>query len=160
MHRFRPHRPLLERAACVVCHGGMGISQKALAAAVPVCAGPFGRDQFEVARRVDVAAAGVRLPAGRLNPWRLRRAIEAAIARRAGAQALAAVFRASPGPAGAAPSSSRCLIVGTMPAQVKLHSPRSRQQSSTSATPSIAGLRDFRAQPRSDGDAGPRPFGA
>jgi MGT family glycosyltransferase len=102
VERFLPHRPLLERAACVVCHGGMGITQKALAAGVPVCAVPFGRDQFEVARRVDVAAAGVRLPAGRINPRRLRRAIEAAIARRAGAQAIAAAFRAAPGPAGAA----------------------------------------------------------
>jgi MGT family glycosyltransferase len=102
VHRFLPHRPLLERAACVVCHGGMGITQKALAAGVPVCAVPFGRDQFEVARRVEVAGAGVRLPAGRLSPQRLRRAIDAAIGRRSGAQALAAAFRAAPGPAGAA----------------------------------------------------------
>jgi MGT family glycosyltransferase len=102
VHRFLPHRPLLERAACVVCHGGMGITQKALAAGVPVCAVPFGRDQFEVARRVDVAGAGVRLPAGRLNTRRLRRAIEAAIARQAGAEAIAAAFRAAPGPEGAA----------------------------------------------------------
>ena len=41
--------PILEIAACVVCHGGMGITQKALAAGVPVCAVPFGRDQPEVA---------------------------------------------------------------------------------------------------------------
>jgi len=102
VERFLPHRPLLERAACVVCHGGMGITQKALAAGVPVCAVPFGRDQFEVARRVEVAGAGVRLPAGRLNPRRLRRAIEAAIARRPGARAIAAAFRAAPGAAGAA----------------------------------------------------------
>jgi UDP:flavonoid glycosyltransferase YjiC (YdhE family) len=102
VHRFLPHRPLLERAACVVCHGGMGITQKALAAGIPVCAVPFGRDQFEVARRVEVARAGVRLPAGRLSPQRLRRAIEVAMARRGGAQAIAAAFRAAPGPAGAA----------------------------------------------------------
>jgi MGT family glycosyltransferase len=102
VQRFLPHRPLLQRAACVVCHGGMGITQKALAAGVPVCAIPFGRDQFEVARRVEIAGAGVRLPAGQLNPRRLRRAIEAAIAKRQGAQAIAAAFRAAPGPAGAA----------------------------------------------------------
>jgi MGT family glycosyltransferase len=102
VHRFLPHRPLLERAACVVCHGGMGIAQKALAAGVPICAVPFGRDQFEVARRIDVAGAGVRLPAGRLNTRRLRRAIEAAIARQAGAQEIAAAFQAAPGPQGAA----------------------------------------------------------
>jgi hypothetical protein len=36
----------------------MGATQKALAHGVPVCAVPFGRDQLEVARRVEVAAAG------------------------------------------------------------------------------------------------------
>lgn len=102
VERFLPHGPLLERAACVVCHGGMGITQKALAAGVPVCAVPFGRDQFEVARRVEVAGAGVRLPAGRLSPLRLGRAIEAALARRAGAQAIAAAFREAAGPHSAA----------------------------------------------------------
>ena len=35
----------------------MGITQKALAAGVPVCAVPFGRDQFEVARRVSKGEA-------------------------------------------------------------------------------------------------------
>ncbi len=102
VHRFLPHRPLLERAACVVCHGGMGITQKALAAGVPVCAVPFGRDQFEVARRVEVARAGTSVSAGRLDARRLRRAVEQAVARRDGAAALAAAFHAAPGPAGAA----------------------------------------------------------
>jgi MGT family glycosyltransferase len=102
VYRFLPHRPLLERAACVVCHGGMGITQKALAAGVPVCAVPFGRDQFEVARRVAVAGAGVRLAAGRLSVRRLRRAVEHAIARRHGAEAIADAFRDAPGPEGAA----------------------------------------------------------
>ena len=60
VERFLPHGPLLARAACVVCHGGMGITQKALAAGVPVCVVPFGRDQLEVARHVEVAGAGVR----------------------------------------------------------------------------------------------------
>ena len=59
---FLPHEPLLRRAACVVCHAGMGITQKALAYGVPVVAVPFGRDQPEVARRVEVAGAGIRLP--------------------------------------------------------------------------------------------------
>ena len=54
---------VLDRAVCVVCHAGMGITQKALAHGVPVVAVPFGRDQPEVARRVEVAGAGVRLPA-------------------------------------------------------------------------------------------------
>ena len=46
-------------ARAVVCHGGMGIVQKAIAAGVPIAAVPFGRDQPEVARRVVEAGAGV-----------------------------------------------------------------------------------------------------
>ena len=60
---FVPHGPVLDRAVCAVTHGGMGATQKALARGVPVCVVPFGRDQFEVARRVEVARCGTRLPA-------------------------------------------------------------------------------------------------
>ncbi len=42
---FVAHDAILERAACVVCHGGMGIVQKSLAAGVPVVVVPFGRDR-------------------------------------------------------------------------------------------------------------------
>src|SRR6187401_1914055 len=69
---FVPHGPVLDRAVCAVTHGGMGATQKALARGVPVCAIPFGRDQLEVARRVEVARAGTRLPAYRLSASRLR----------------------------------------------------------------------------------------
>jgi MGT family glycosyltransferase len=100
--RFLPHRPVLERAVCVVCHGGMGITQKALAAGIPVCVVPFGRDQFEVARRVEVAGAGTRLPAFRLQPERLRMAVREAIAKKAGAERIAAAFAAAGGPSAAA----------------------------------------------------------
>ncbi|MBW8795390.1 MAG: glycosyltransferase [Streptomyces sp.] len=80
--RFVPHSLVLRRAACVVCHGGMGITQKSLLAGVPVCIVPFGRDQIEVARRVDLAGAGTRLPAGRLNPGRLREAVRQAMTKK------------------------------------------------------------------------------
>lgn len=102
VERFLPHRPVLERAACVVCHGGMGITQKALAAGVPVCAVPFGRDQFEVGRRVEVAGAGVMLPAKRLSAERLRKAVREAIAKRAGAQRVTEGFARAGGAAAAA----------------------------------------------------------
>jgi len=102
VERFVPHGPLLERAACVVCHGGMGVTQKALAAGVPVCVVPFGRDQLEVARRVEVAQAGTRLPASRLTPQRLRRAVETAMTRRAGARRLREAFAAAGGARAAA----------------------------------------------------------
>jgi MGT family glycosyltransferase len=74
---FLPHGPILERAACVICHGGMGITQKALAIGVPVCVVPFCRDQFEVARRVEVSNAGTRLHHKRLTAQRLRKAVHA-----------------------------------------------------------------------------------
>jgi UDP:flavonoid glycosyltransferase YjiC (YdhE family) len=90
---------VLERAAAVVCHGGMGIVQKAVLAGVPAAVVPFGRDQPEVARRVAEAGAGVVLPARRLTPERLRHAVRQAVARRDGARAAGARLRAAGGPA-------------------------------------------------------------
>ena len=98
VERFVPHRPVLERAACVVCHGGMGITQKALAAGVPVCVVPFGRDQFDVARHVEVADAGTRLPASRLRPERLRSAVRGAMGKKGGAERIASAFASAGGP--------------------------------------------------------------
>lgn len=73
LEKFLPHGPLLERAACAITHGGMGATQKTLAHGVPVCAVPFGRDQFEVARRVEVAGAGTFLPASLRQAGRMPR---------------------------------------------------------------------------------------
>jgi MGT family glycosyltransferase len=102
VERFLPHGPLIERAACVVCHGGMGITQRALGAGVPVCVVPFGRDQLEVAGHVTWCNAGTRLAAQRLRPDRLRAAVRAARAKQAGAQRVAAGFAAAGGAAAAA----------------------------------------------------------
>ncbi|MHB8797750.1 MAG: glycosyltransferase [Thermoanaerobaculia bacterium] len=102
VERFLPHGPLLREAACVVCHGGMGITQKALAAGVPVCAVPFGRDQLEVARHVEEAGAGTRLLPGRLTPARLRAAVQTATGRADGARRLAGAFRRAGGAVAAA----------------------------------------------------------
>ncbi len=99
---FAPHASILPRAVCAVTHGGMGVTQKAIAHGVPVCAVPFGRDQFEVARRVEVAGAGSRLPAWRLNPQRLRHKVREAIGKRGGAEDLARAFAAAGGPSSAA----------------------------------------------------------
>jgi MGT family glycosyltransferase len=99
---FVPHGPILERAACAITHGGMGATQKALARGVPVCAVPFGRDQLEVARRVEVAGAGTRLPAGRLKAARLRAAVKEAMGRRDGARRIAERYHAAGGPGAAA----------------------------------------------------------
>ena len=102
VEQFLPHAPILARAACAVTHGGAGVTQKALAAGVPVCVVPFGRDQLEVARRVEVADAGTRLPARRLNPDRLRAKIREAMTKRRGANRVADGFAATGGPAAAA----------------------------------------------------------
>jgi MGT family glycosyltransferase len=109
VERFLPHAPLLERAACAVTHGGAGITQKALAAGVPVCAVPFGRDQREVARRVEVAGAGRRLPVARLTARRLRERVYEAIAMRSGAERVARAFAAAGGPVAAADAFERLM---------------------------------------------------
>ncbi len=100
--QFVPHGPILSRASCVVCHGGQGITQKALAAGVPVCVVPFGRDQFDVARRVEINDAGVRLHHKRLGARRLRTAVDAAISKRPGAERIGAAFASAGGSAAAA----------------------------------------------------------
>ena len=106
VERFLPHGPLLREAACVVCHGGMGITQKALGAGVPVCVVPFGRDQLEVAQHVVVAGAGTRVNATRLSVERLRAAVRAAMEQRPGAQRLAESFRQ----AGGAPAAADAVL--------------------------------------------------
>jgi hypothetical protein len=75
----------------------MGATQKALARGIPVCVVPFGRDQLEVARRVQVAGAGTRLPASRLRPDRLRTKVREAMTRTEGARRVATGFAAAGG---------------------------------------------------------------
>jgi MGT family glycosyltransferase len=104
---FAPHGPILNRAACAITHGGMGVTQKALSRGVPVCVVPFGRDQFDVARRVEVAGAGTRFPAQRLRPGRLRSKVREAISKRPGAERVAAAFSAAGGPGAAADALER-----------------------------------------------------
>ena len=109
-----PHGPVLDRAAVAITHGGMGATQKALARGVPVVAVPFGRDQFEVARRVEVAGGGVRLPASRLSPARLRAAVAAARGMRPGAERIADGFARAGGPAAAADAMEARLLGGSL----------------------------------------------
>lgn len=117
LERFLPHGPLLDRAVCAVTHGGMGATQKALARGIPVCAVPFGRDQLEVARRLQVAGAGTRLPARRLTPERLLAKVTEAIALTDGARRVAAGFATAGGPAAAADAiASRLLTLPPAPA--------------------------------------------
>ncbi len=100
--RFLPHGPLLRQADVAICHGGMGITQKALAAGVPVCVVPWGRDQLEVAAHVVEARAGTRISRRRLTPERLAAAAARARGRRDGAARVRAGFEATGGSATAA----------------------------------------------------------
>jgi len=115
VERFVPHRLVLDRAVCAVTHGGMGATQKALARAVPVCAVPFGRDQREVARRVQVAGAGTQLPANRLNPQRLRAKVLEAVTKADGAARVARGFASAGGPVTAADTIERRLLTAPSP---------------------------------------------
>lgn len=97
VRRFVSHDAVLDRAVCVLSHGGMGTTVRALARGVPVCVVPFGRDQAEVARRVHVAGCGTRLSPRWLGPARLRRAVLRAATMTEGAQRVAAGFAATGG---------------------------------------------------------------
>ena len=95
--RFVPHGVVLDHAVCAVTHGGMGVTQKALAHGVPVCVVPYGRDQFEVARRVEVARCGTRLPAKKLSSERLRTKVREAMTMTDGARRVASGYAATGG---------------------------------------------------------------
>jgi MGT family glycosyltransferase len=97
--KFIPHGPVLDRAVCAITHGGMGTTQKALVRGVPVCVVPHGRDQFEVARRVEVAGCGTRLPASNLTATALRDKVRQAMAMTDGARRVAAGYAATGGAA-------------------------------------------------------------
>jgi MGT family glycosyltransferase len=96
---FVPHSLVLDRAACAITHGGMGTTQKALVRGVPVCVVPQGRDQFEVARRVEVAGCGTRLLPKDLTPARLRGKVRQAMTMTDGARRVAAGYAATGGAA-------------------------------------------------------------
>jgi UDP:flavonoid glycosyltransferase YjiC (YdhE family) len=100
--RYLPHVPILREAAVAICHGGMGITQKALAFGVPVCVVPWGRDQLDVAAHVVACGAGTRVGRRRLSPEKLAAAVEGALACGDGAARVKAGFEATGGVATAA----------------------------------------------------------
>nr|WP_090273631.1 glycosyltransferase [Mycolicibacterium komanii] len=97
--KYVPHSLVLRKSVCAVTHGGMGATQKALDHGVPVCVVPYGRDQFEVARRVEVARCGTRLPANKLSVQRLQEKVREAMTMSEGARRVAEGFAATGGPA-------------------------------------------------------------
>jgi len=99
LERFVSHSAVLPHVAAVVCHGGMGIVGKSMAAGVPVVTVPFGRDQPEIARRLVVSGAGVSVRARRLTPARLRDAVRRARGMGEDARAVARTMAVSGGAA-------------------------------------------------------------
>jgi MGT family glycosyltransferase len=118
VERYLPHGPILRRAAAVISHGGMGTTQKALAAGVPVCAVPFMRDQFEVARRLEHCGGGTILHPKRLRPDRLRTAVEEAIGCRAGAERVRDAFGRAGGAEAAASALESLMATELQPTEV------------------------------------------
>jgi UDP:flavonoid glycosyltransferase YjiC (YdhE family) len=102
VERFVPHMPVIDRAACVVCHGGMGITQKALAAGVPLFVAPGMRDQTAVAQRVVEIGAGTTLSLAELDAEATRGAIKEAMTMTEGAQLAADGFASAGGKSAAA----------------------------------------------------------
>ncbi|MEO8843750.1 MAG: nucleotide disphospho-sugar-binding domain-containing protein [Kofleriaceae bacterium] len=115
IERFLAHALLLSRACSVVCHGGMGITQRALAAGVPPCVVPWGRDQLEVGRRVVESRCGALLPRASLTPARLRDAVVEARGSATGAARIAAAFATAGGAERAATLLEALLPAGAGP---------------------------------------------
>ncbi|PWN07332.1 glycosyltransferase [Rhodohalobacter mucosus] len=95
--KFLPHAQVIPEMDLVITHGGMGTTQRALSAGVPVCVVPWGRDQNETARRVEVSGAGVMLSKNRLNKKRLGKAIQEAMNCSEGAKEIAQAFKRAGG---------------------------------------------------------------
>lgn len=93
VEQFVPHSRVLPRTEVAITHGGMGATQKALAAGVPVVVVPFGRDQGEVGRRAEAAGAGVYLSRKKLSPGALRDAVHRARALKPAAEAFSGTMR-------------------------------------------------------------------
>jgi MGT family glycosyltransferase len=97
VQKFVPHGMVLDRAVGAITHGGMGATQKALSRGVPVCVVPHGRDQFEVARRVEISRSGTRLAATKLTPTRLKSKVLQAMSMTTGAKRVADGFEGTGG---------------------------------------------------------------
>ena len=70
----------------------MGTTQRSLAAGVPVCVIPWGRNQNETARRTEICGAGTMIPRSKLSAERLRSAAREALTRKAAAAKIATTF--------------------------------------------------------------------
>jgi MGT family glycosyltransferase len=103
--RWYDHGELLPRCSALVTVGGKATVLAAAEAGVPMVVVPTTWDKPDNARRVIHSGAGVRLQARRCTPERLRVAVRQVLdepRHRAGAERLAALIAAAPGPPEAA----------------------------------------------------------
>jgi MGT family glycosyltransferase len=103
--RWYHHGQLLPRCAALVTVGGKATVLAAAEAGVPMVVVSTTWDKPDNARRVTHAGAGVRVPASRCTPERLRAAVRQVLSEpryRAGAERLARLLAAAPGPAAVA----------------------------------------------------------
>ena len=91
--RFASHNQILERAACLICSGGLNLVQKALYHAVPVCVVPQLRSQLEVGQRVVNSDVGQVVEFKKLSPSILSGAVSKAIGKKAKLAPLSQIFR-------------------------------------------------------------------
>jgi UDP:flavonoid glycosyltransferase YjiC (YdhE family) len=57
-----PHDAVMKEVSLVVTHGGHGTASRALSHGLPLLVMPFGRDQGDIAARVEVRGVGLTLP--------------------------------------------------------------------------------------------------
>ena len=113
--RWYDHGELLPRCSALVTVGGKATILAAAEAGVPMVVVPTTWDKPDNARRVTRTGAGVRLPARHCTAERLRAAVRQVLdepRHRAGAERLAALLAAAPGP----PEAAR-LLEGLAPAR-------------------------------------------
>jgi MGT family glycosyltransferase len=85
-----PHDQILDKAVVAVTHGGLGITQKAVARGIPVVVVPFGRDQHDVASRFAATGAAITMSPADLTPEAVHEAVLSALGRAPAARAVAA----------------------------------------------------------------------
>ncbi len=95
--KFLPHAYVIPKVDAVITHGGMGTTQRALAEGVPVCVIPWGRDQNETARRVEVCGAGVMINKKKLTSKSINSAIDKVLNKKGEAERVAASFKKAGG---------------------------------------------------------------
>lgn len=76
---YAPQLEIVKRASVVITHAGLNTVLESLSEGVPLVCIPLGNDQPGVAARVKAHGAGLVVPPRRVNPGRLRAAVQAVI---------------------------------------------------------------------------------